>query len=76
MTSKEDKIQKRIIDLELISDGYEGLMAQVLSDKEWRKNLRFIDDLEATVRKRQQALMDTLNALVAQRDIKGAQGED
>ena len=76
MTSKEDKIQKRIIDLELISDGYEELMAQVLSDKEWRKNLRFIDDLEATVRKRQQALMDTLNALVAQRDIKGAQGED
>lgn len=72
MASEEDKVQKRIIDLELISEGYEDLMTQVLSDKEWRKNLRFIEDLEATVRKRQQQIMDGLNALVAEREKKGA----
>ena len=76
MTSEKDAIQKRIIDLEPISEGYEELMAQILSDKDWRKNLRFIDDLEATIRTRQQALMDTLNTLVSQRDKKGAQGKD
>ena len=76
MASEEDKIQKRIIDLELISEGYEELMGQVLSDKEWRKNLRFIDDLEATIRNRQQAIMDSLNALVARREKDGAQRED
>jgi hypothetical protein len=76
MTSEKDTIQKRIIDLELISDGYEELLVQILGDKDWRKNLRFIDDLEATIRTRQQALMDSLNALAVQRENKGSQGED
>ena len=76
MTSEEDRIQKRIIDLELISDGYEELLVQILGDKDWRKNLRFIEDLEATIRTRQQALMDSLNALAVQRENKGSQGED
>lgn len=76
MPSEADKIQKRIIDLELISDGYEELLVQILGDQDWRKNLRFIEDLEATIRTRQQALIDSLNALAVQREKKGAQGED
>jgi len=75
MKSEKDQIQESILDLELISDGYEELLSRVLRDKEWRKNLSFIEDLEATRRKRQQRIMDTLNAVVAQRDNKDARGE-
>lgn len=76
MTSAKDKIQKQIVDLELISSGYEELLSQIFRDKMWRKNLRFIEDLEMTIRKRQQAIMDTLNGLVAQRDTKDTEGGD
>jgi uncharacterized coiled-coil protein SlyX len=71
MTSEKDDIQKRIIDLELISTGYDELFTHVIGDKEWRRNLVFIKDFETTVRERQKKIMEELNNLITQRSKEG-----
>lgn len=72
MKTDQDKIQKQINDLELISAGYDQLLRRVLEDREWRKSLAFIEDLELSVRKRQKEIMEELNTLVRQRERKNA----